>query len=148
MTRSPLRDLLVGLFVLAGLGAIAYLSFSVGGLSYSGPGGLTIYAAFDQTGGLKPKGRPACRPNNVVKPTGKDQVLSEREMRIQMTLMCHHPDQEMRSRLHGRTPEPLDMASIESSQTRKAAQQCCFAGPVVSPQHNTFPCDDRKIDSA
>jgi phospholipid/cholesterol/gamma-HCH transport system substrate-binding protein len=50
-----LRDLLVGLFVLAGLGAIAYLSFSVGGLSYSGPGGLTIFAAFDQTGGLKPR---------------------------------------------------------------------------------------------
>ena len=53
MTRSPMRDLLVGLFVLAGLGAVAYLSFSVGGLSYSGPGGLTLYAAFDQTGGLK-----------------------------------------------------------------------------------------------
>lgn len=53
MTRSPIRDFLVGLFVLAGLGAIAYLSFSVGGLSYSGPGGLTLYAAFDQTGGLK-----------------------------------------------------------------------------------------------
>ena len=55
MTRSPLRDLLVGLFVLAGLGAIAYLSFSVGGLSYAGPGGLKLYAAFDQTGGLKPR---------------------------------------------------------------------------------------------
>jgi phospholipid/cholesterol/gamma-HCH transport system substrate-binding protein len=55
MTRSALRDLLVGLFVLAGLGAIAYLSVTVGGLSYSGPGGLTIYAAFDQTGGLKPR---------------------------------------------------------------------------------------------
>jgi phospholipid/cholesterol/gamma-HCH transport system substrate-binding protein len=48
-----MRDLLVGLFVLAGLGALAYLSFSVGGLSYGGPGGLTLYAAFDQTGGLK-----------------------------------------------------------------------------------------------
>jgi phospholipid/cholesterol/gamma-HCH transport system substrate-binding protein len=55
MTRSPMRDLLVGLFVLVGLGAIAYLSFSVGGLSYSGPGGLTVYALFDQTGGLKPR---------------------------------------------------------------------------------------------
>lgn len=55
MTRSPMRDLLVGLFVLAGLGAIAYLSFSVGGLSYGGPGGLTLYALFDQTGGLKPR---------------------------------------------------------------------------------------------
>lgn len=55
MNRSPMRDLLVGCFVLAGLAAIAYLSFSVGGLSYSGPGGLTLYAAFDQTGGLKPR---------------------------------------------------------------------------------------------
>jgi phospholipid/cholesterol/gamma-HCH transport system substrate-binding protein len=53
MTRSPVRDFLVGLFVLAGLGAVAYLSFSVGGLSYSGPGGLTVFADFDQTGGLK-----------------------------------------------------------------------------------------------
>src|SRR5256885_7203789 len=53
MTRSPMRDFLVGLFVLVGLGAIAYLSFSVGGLSYSGPGGLKLYALFDQTGGLK-----------------------------------------------------------------------------------------------
>jgi phospholipid/cholesterol/gamma-HCH transport system substrate-binding protein len=55
MSRSPVRDFVVGLFVLAGLGAIAYLSFNVGGLSYSGPGGLTLYAAFDQTGGLKPR---------------------------------------------------------------------------------------------
>jgi phospholipid/cholesterol/gamma-HCH transport system substrate-binding protein len=55
MTRSPLRDLLVGVFVLIGLAAIAYLSFSVGGLSYAGPGGLTLYASFDQTGGLKPR---------------------------------------------------------------------------------------------
>ncbi len=53
MNRSPLRDFVVGLFVLAGLGAIAYLSINVGGLSYTGPGGLTLYASFDQTGGLK-----------------------------------------------------------------------------------------------
>ncbi len=48
-----MRDLLVGLFVLVGLGAVAYLSFRVGGLSYGGPGGLVLYASFDQTGGLK-----------------------------------------------------------------------------------------------
>ncbi len=53
MTRSPVRDFVVGLFVLAGLGAIAYLSIDVGGLSYNGPGGFTLYASFDQTGGLK-----------------------------------------------------------------------------------------------
>jgi phospholipid/cholesterol/gamma-HCH transport system substrate-binding protein len=55
MTRAPLRDLLVGLFVLAGLGAIAYLSLSVGGLSTRGPGGLTLFAEFDEIGGLKPR---------------------------------------------------------------------------------------------
>ncbi len=55
MQRSPTRDFIVGLFVLAGLGAIAYLSISVGGLAYSGPGGLRLYALFDQTGGLKPR---------------------------------------------------------------------------------------------
>ncbi len=53
MTRSPLRDFLVGCFVLAGLGALAYLSVSVGGLSYAGPGGLVLYGSFDETGGLK-----------------------------------------------------------------------------------------------
>ena len=53
MTRSPVRDLVVGIFVLIGLGAVAYLSIRLGGLSYGGPGGLTLYADFDQTGGLK-----------------------------------------------------------------------------------------------
>ena len=41
MRPSPARDFVVGLFVLAGLGAVAYLSLQVGGLSYKGPGGLT-----------------------------------------------------------------------------------------------------------
>ena len=54
MIRSPVRDLAVGLLVLTGLGAIAYLSFGVAGKSWAGPGGLTLYADFDQTGGLKP----------------------------------------------------------------------------------------------
>jgi phospholipid/cholesterol/gamma-HCH transport system substrate-binding protein len=53
MRRSPARDFLVGLFVLAGLGAIAYLSLSVGGVSYSGPKGLILFAKFDEVGGLK-----------------------------------------------------------------------------------------------
>jgi phospholipid/cholesterol/gamma-HCH transport system substrate-binding protein len=52
---SPVRDLIVGLFVLAGLGALAYLSLQVGGLSYKGPGGFILYASFDEIGGLKPR---------------------------------------------------------------------------------------------
>ena len=55
MTRAPVRDLLVGLFVLAGLAAIAYLSLSVGGVSYGGRPRMTVYADFDEIGGLKPR---------------------------------------------------------------------------------------------
>jgi phospholipid/cholesterol/gamma-HCH transport system substrate-binding protein len=53
MQASPVRDFVVGLFVLAGLAALAYLTFQVGGLSYRVPGGLELYAAFDDIGGLK-----------------------------------------------------------------------------------------------
>lgn len=55
MRRSPIRDLVVGCFVLVGLAAIAYLSLSVGGVTYSGPTGLRIHADFDEIGGLKPR---------------------------------------------------------------------------------------------
>ncbi len=55
MTRSPLRDFVVGLFVFAGLAAIAYLSMSIGGLSLHNDGGLKVFASFDQIGGLKPR---------------------------------------------------------------------------------------------
>lgn len=55
MSRSPTRDFIVGLFVLGGLLAVGYLSVSIGGLSYNGPGGLTLFAKFDETGGLKPR---------------------------------------------------------------------------------------------
>jgi phospholipid/cholesterol/gamma-HCH transport system substrate-binding protein len=52
MNMTTVRDLLVGLFVAAGLVAIAYLSLSLGGLSYAGPGGMTLYATFNEIGGL------------------------------------------------------------------------------------------------
>jgi len=45
--RSPARDLLVGVFVLLGIGAIAYLSLAVGGASWERRGGLTLLASFD-----------------------------------------------------------------------------------------------------
>ena len=53
MQSSSTRDLVVGLFVLGGLMSLAYLSFQVGGLSYKVPGGLVLYATFDDIGGLK-----------------------------------------------------------------------------------------------
>lgn len=57
MDASPRRDFVIGLFVLAGLAAIAYLSISIGGFSVSRPVGLKLSAAFDETGGLA-KGAP------------------------------------------------------------------------------------------
>jgi phospholipid/cholesterol/gamma-HCH transport system substrate-binding protein len=53
MREEPRRDLWVGLFVLAGLLAVAWLSLSVGGVNYRGPGGLALVAVFDEVGGLK-----------------------------------------------------------------------------------------------
>ncbi len=53
MSRSPVRDFVVGLFVLAGIGAIAYLSMNVGGFTLRRGNALTLFADFDQTGGLK-----------------------------------------------------------------------------------------------
>ena len=55
MQPSATRDLIVGLFVAVGHAAIAYLSIQVGGLTYKGPGGLRLYAVFDEIGGLKPR---------------------------------------------------------------------------------------------
>ena len=55
MARAPVRDFLVGCFVLAGIAAIAYLSLRVGGLAGGPPGGFIVYATFDEIGGLKPR---------------------------------------------------------------------------------------------
>jgi len=53
MREEPRRDFWVGSFVLLGLAGIAYLSLSVGGVSYRGPGGLELVANFDEVGSLK-----------------------------------------------------------------------------------------------
>jgi len=53
MNERRTRDFAVGVFVLIGLCGIAYLSFTVGGLSYTGRGGLKLYATFDQIADLK-----------------------------------------------------------------------------------------------
>ena len=55
MPTSPIRDLLVGAFVLAGIAAIAYLSVQLGARAYTGEGGLILTAAFDEVGGLSPR---------------------------------------------------------------------------------------------
>jgi len=53
--RSPGRDLLVGIFVMLGLGAVAYLTLSVGGTSFRHGDSLSLIADFDELGGLKPR---------------------------------------------------------------------------------------------
>jgi phospholipid/cholesterol/gamma-HCH transport system substrate-binding protein len=55
MQRTPVRDLIVGVFVLVGLISIGYLSIKVGGLYYSGPSGFKLVATFDEVGDLKPR---------------------------------------------------------------------------------------------
>ena len=55
MSRSPIRDLLVGVFVVSGFAALGYLSIQLGGATYSGPRGLHLYASFDEVGGLAPR---------------------------------------------------------------------------------------------
>jgi phospholipid/cholesterol/gamma-HCH transport system substrate-binding protein len=47
------RDLIVGLFVLGGLGTLAYLALQVGGIEGDGDGGLELSAEFTEIGGLK-----------------------------------------------------------------------------------------------
>ncbi len=41
--------------MLSGLAALAYLSIQLGGSTYSGPGGLHLFASFDEVGGLAPR---------------------------------------------------------------------------------------------
>jgi len=52
MQTTPGRDLAVGVFVLIGLLALAWLSVQVGGATLGGPGGLRMHATFDEIGGL------------------------------------------------------------------------------------------------
>ena len=52
MQNSATRDLIVGVFVLAGLLALGYLSLTVGGLEFGGPDRIVLRATFDDIGGL------------------------------------------------------------------------------------------------
>ena len=52
MERSAARDFIVGLFVLVGFAALAYLSVSIGGFTWHGKSGLRLSAKFNETGDL------------------------------------------------------------------------------------------------
>lgn len=53
MSRSPVRDLIAGVFVVVGLAAVAFLAFRVGEAPFSDKGGFPLYATFDEVSGLK-----------------------------------------------------------------------------------------------
>jgi phospholipid/cholesterol/gamma-HCH transport system substrate-binding protein len=52
MQSTPLRDFIVGLFVVAGLAAVGYLAIQLGGASYGGQAGMELRANFTEIGGL------------------------------------------------------------------------------------------------
>ena len=52
MERTPVRDFMVGLFVLAGILALGYLSVTVGGFDWNTGKRLNDSAGFDEIGGL------------------------------------------------------------------------------------------------
>ena len=83
MQSSPIRDLVVGMFVLVGLGAIGYLTFQVGGISWKVPGGFTLYATFDDIGGLKERAPVSVSGVKVGQVTG---VELDDMMRAKVTL--------------------------------------------------------------
>lgn len=83
MQSSVSRDLAVGLFVLLGLAAIAYLSLRLGGLSYKGKGGLELHATFGQIGGLAERAPVVISGVRIGKVTKID--LSD-DMRAKVTL--------------------------------------------------------------
>jgi len=52
MQSNSTREFVVGLFVLVGLGTLAYLSLQVGGLEFGGAKRIVLHATFDDIGGL------------------------------------------------------------------------------------------------
>jgi len=83
MQTSASRNFAVGLFVLAGLAALAYLSINLGGLSYSGDGGLLLQARFDQIGGLAVRAPVVIAGVKVGK---VKQIVLDGDMRAKVTL--------------------------------------------------------------
>jgi phospholipid/cholesterol/gamma-HCH transport system substrate-binding protein len=83
MTSSPVRDLIVGLFVFVGLGAIAYLSVALGGVSYGGPPEMELISSFDEIGGLAPRSQVVI---GGVKVGQVDSIVLDDDFRARVTL--------------------------------------------------------------
>jgi phospholipid/cholesterol/gamma-HCH transport system substrate-binding protein len=89
MDRSPVRDLIVGLFVLAGLLALAWLSISIGGYEWRPRGQLKLSALFNETGDLSvraPVVIAGVRVGEVTRITLQDDFRAKVEMELDAKL--------------------------------------------------------------
>ncbi len=90
MQPNATRDLAVGLFVLAGLAALAYLSLQVGGIDYQGPGGLELSAEFTEVGGLVPRA-PVVISGVKVGKVKRIELTPELRARVVMDVDARYP---------------------------------------------------------
>ena len=91
MERSTL-DLWVGLFVIAGIGALVILALKVGNLSgHTGGDTYEVYAYFDNIGGLKP--RAPVKSAGVVVGRVADIIFDTQKYRAKVTFKIdkHYP---------------------------------------------------------
>lgn len=89
MQGNATRDLVVGLFVLAGIGALAYLSLQVGGLEFGSEQRVTLSATFDDIGGLSvraPVRVAGVKVGNVSKITLDEDLRAEVELEVDQSV--------------------------------------------------------------
>jgi phospholipid/cholesterol/gamma-HCH transport system substrate-binding protein len=85
-------DLWVGLFVVAGLGALIILAMKVGNLgSFSAPETYTVYAEFDNIGGLKTRAPVKSAGVVVGRVTAITFDTQSYKARVQMEVEQHYP---------------------------------------------------------
>lgn len=76
----------VGLFMLAGLAALGYLSVRLGQVDLFGRAGYTVYADFPSVGGLK----PGASVEIAGVPVGRVESIRLHEYQARVTLVIHH----------------------------------------------------------
>lgn len=85
MFRNSILEFWVGLFLLFGIAGLVILAFKVSGLSgYIGEKTYTVYAAFDNVGGLKVRSQVAMAGVRIGEVTAVD--LDEKTFRARVTM--------------------------------------------------------------
>lgn len=79
-------EIAVGLFMLAGLAALGYLSVRLGQVDLFGRAGYTVYADFPSVGGLK----PGASVEIAGVPVGRVESIRLHEYQARVTLVIHH----------------------------------------------------------